>query len=270
MSRCPKHPRKGFSLVELLVIIGLLAFLAGMMVPAVQKVRSAAARTQCTNNLRQIGLATHNCNDTYKYMPKIAGSFPKGQEGYGTLFYNLLPFIDEFALYKSSIDKNTHYVWHNRVNSHPVKTFLCPADSSAPPGNQYKNWLATCNYAGNAQVFAKKAYPSIPGTFPDGTSNTIMYAERYQMCKVTPCAWGYPGVYYWSPMFAHYSHGKFQLRPAQKECNPALTQTPHAAGLPVCLGDGSVRHLSNALSPETWWHACTPDGGEVFGSDWNE
>jgi hypothetical protein len=270
MFRNPNNLRKGFSLIELLVIIAVLAFLAGMLVPAVHKVRGAAARTQCTNNLRQLGLAAHNCNDTYKYMPKIAGAYPNGTKNYGTLFYHLLPFIEEDTLYKSSAIKGTYCVWHHSTFSHPIKTFLCPSDSSAPPDNKYKDWLATCNYAGNAQVFSPKAFPSIPRTFPDGTSNTILYAERYQMCKETPCAWGYPGISYWSPMFAHYSLGKFQLRPGQKECNPALAQTPHAAGIPVCLGDGSVRYVSNAVSPETWSDACTPADGKPLGNDWIE
>jgi type II secretory pathway pseudopilin PulG len=265
------NPRNGFSLIELLVILAVLAFLVGMLVPAVQKVRSASARIQCQNNLRQVGLAAHNCNNTYKYMPKVAGEFPSGSKSNGSLFFHLLPFVEQDALYKSSMNNKGKYnVWQNGVNSHPVKTFLCPSDASAPPENKYKDWLATCNYAANAQVFGKKQYPSIPRTFPDGTSNTIMYTERYQMCHETPCAWGYPGVYYWSPMFAHYSIGKFQMQPAQKVCNPALAQTPHTAGIPVCLADGSVRLVTNAVSPQTWWYACTPAGGEPLGSDWNE
>src|SRR5262249_6331421 len=102
MFHCPHHSREGVSLIYLLVIIAVLAFLAGMLVPAGYKVRSAAAQTQCTNNLRQLGLAAHNCNDTYKYMPKIAGAYPNGTKNYGTLFYHLLPFIEEDTLYKSS------------------------------------------------------------------------------------------------------------------------------------------------------------------------
>jgi prepilin-type N-terminal cleavage/methylation domain-containing protein len=264
MLRRPLPPRRGFSLIELLVIIAVIAILIGLLLPAVQKVRGAAARTQCTNNLRQLCLAMHNLNDTYKVMPSIAGPFPAGTKNYGTLFYHTLPFIEEQPLWAAS----RNYVWNNGTYSKPVRTFLCPADGSVPPNNKYKDWLATCNYAANWQVFGK-AGASIPRTFVDGTSNTLMFAERYQMCNGTPCAWGYPGVYYWSPTFAYYTHGKFQTQPAQSKCNPALAQSVHQAGIPVGLGDGSVRLLSSQISPQTWWYACTPNGGESLGSDWN-
>jgi hypothetical protein len=58
-----------------------------------------------------------------------------------------------------------------------------------------------------------------------------MLTERYQMCHDTPCAWGYPGIYYWAPMYAHYSQGRFQATPSQKDCDPALPQTPHPGGI---------------------------------------
>jgi hypothetical protein len=69
-------------------------------------------------------------------------------------------------------------------------------------------------------------------------------------------------------MFAYYSHAKFQPLPSQAKCNPALAQSVHLAGIPVCMGDGSVRHLSYGISPQTWWYACTPAGGETLGADW--
>ena len=102
---------------------------------------------------------------------------------------------------------------------------------------------------------------------PDGTSNTLMFAERYQMCNDNPCAWGYSQMYYWAPMFAYYSHGKFQMRPSQKECDPALAQAIDPGGITVAMCDGSSRTFSDNLSPRTWQLLCDPADGQVIPND---
>src|SRR5262249_28726213 len=107
----------------------------------------------------------------------------------------------------------------------------------------------------------------LANAFPDGTSNTIMFAERYQICNGHPTAWGYDQLYYWAPMFAYYSTAKFQVRPAQTECDPALAQSLDPSAASVVMGDVVARQLSAAISPETWRAAVTPDGGEVLGDD---
>ena len=83
-----------------------------------------------------------------------------------------------------------------------------------------------------------------------------------------PTGWGFHGANYSAPMFAYYSKSRFQLTPSAADCNPALPQTPHAAGIQAGLADGSVRIVTDVCSAQTWWYACTPNGGEILGADW--
>src|SRR5262245_18305191 len=93
---------RAFTLIELLVVIAIIAILIALLVPAVQKVREAAARTTCTNNLKQHALGIHGLNDTYKTLPNTLGPFPAGSANKGTIFYFLLPYIEQGSLFKNS------------------------------------------------------------------------------------------------------------------------------------------------------------------------
>jgi prepilin-type processing-associated H-X9-DG protein len=108
----------------------------------------------------------------------------------------------------------------------------------------------------------------LPQTFLDGTSNTLLFAEKYARCGEGGSLWGRSDPDFWMPAFAVWSMGKFQVRPTEEECDPRLASTPFSGGLNVALADGSVRTLSPGMSQKTWWAACTPMGGEVLGADW--
>jgi prepilin-type N-terminal cleavage/methylation domain-containing protein len=294
---------RGFTLIELLVVIAIIAILIGLLVPAVQKVPEAAARTQCANNLRQLGIATHNCNDTYQKLPPLLGQFPSYVPGagyndgnaahpWGNPFFFLLPFIEQDNLFKSTGAGNpvAYYPWNANAYQSAVKTYLCPANPSADNSGIAQGvspWAAGC-YAANAQVFGIvnttggltnwAGIARIPATFQDGTSNTILYAEKYPRCYTNGSLWDRYDADQWLPAFSISwnansvgTASRFQLQPtpyASPNCNPLVAQGPHTGGMMVCLGDASTRSLSQSISGTTWWAACTPAGGEVLGSDW--
>ncbi len=196
--------RRGFTLVELLVVIAIIAVLVGLLLPAVQKVREAAARIKCSNNLKQIGLAAHNYHDTHGHFPPGIGYTPLASRGvYGQGFFHLLPYLEQDNLYRSALGPvqlptgpiTIYCPINNNVYSQPVPVFLCPSDPSVGPdgvvkvkgnNNNLYRWGASC-YGGNSQVISR-----IPGDpqsttrltdIKDGTSNTIHYAEKYARCS---------------------------------------------------------------------------------------
>src|SRR5437763_1157080 len=110
--------RTGFTLIELLVVIAIIAILVGLLLPAVQKVREAAARSEAQNNLKQLGMASHHAHDTQQKMPMMYGSYG-GKDG--TVFFHLLPYLEQGNLWNQGQDA---------ARQMPLKVLRHPADST--------------------------------------------------------------------------------------------------------------------------------------------
>jgi prepilin-type N-terminal cleavage/methylation domain-containing protein len=257
--------RRGFTLFELLIVLALVVSLFGLLLPALQKVREAADRTKCTNNLHQIMIAAHNFDATNQVLPPAIGPMP-GKPGDGTVFFHLLPYVEQDNLFANGHDENGDPTpWGGEVYSGKVPVLLCPSDGTGGRDHLYQDWLATSSYAANYLVFETGG--ATLARIPDGTSNTMGLAERYQICNDVPCAWAYSSDTEWAPICARFCYAKFQMHPLPGQCNPALPQALHASGIQIAMLDGSVRTVANSGSPQTWYYACTPNGGEPYSLD---
>ena len=273
-------PRKGFTLIELLVVIAIIAILIALLLPAVQQAREAARRTQCKNNLKQLGLAMHNYHDVNLCFPPgyINQNPTNWMSEWGWATY-LLPYIDQAPLFNllevgnglgngsmqsAAHDGTTNTVLGLTTMNQPIVAFRCPSDT-APAANTARGHagmdMTTSNYVGinshNDSWYTRTNGTSPSGTFSensrarirdytDGTSNTIVIGERSWQSGSgivynAAIVWGTSEV----NIGANIARNLRTINDSQD--NHSALASNHEGGVQVLLGDGAVRFISENI-----------------------
>ena len=232
MSRTIPFRRRGFTLLQLLVILALLLLLFGLLFGAVVRVRDAAARAQSSNNLKQLALATINAADTNggKVPPGSENWYPNAQlaanNGYGPCLFHILPYIEQDNLYKSTLRKigDTPAFASWEAAGKVVRTYIAPGDLTADPKTDRTSYLAN-------ELSMPATGARYPASFPDGTSNTILYAEGYSEAVDTITwdgkkhTWKTPRRWWDNPTWKPVpGEPMFQLAPPKDQATVSLPQ----------------------------------------------
>jgi prepilin-type N-terminal cleavage/methylation domain-containing protein/prepilin-type processing-associated H-X9-DG protein len=292
--------RSAFTLIELLVVIAIIAILIGLLVPAVQKVRDAAARSQCSNNLKQIVLGSHNYHDVHKSLPpsRIAND-------YATWAVLILPFIEQDAIFRQWSVPDLYAVQTTAATQNHVPIFYCPGrrqptvfSNTTPPGGLSDYGVCAGTGTGNG-VNANGAFPLAVSTvdattlkvtrwvgqigltlISDGTSNTIFFGEKHHRHGVTFGTNEDRSIFDSTNAnnyrrFAGIASDATQ-RPLQVPGNvPASLIAgisnqafggPHSGQCMFAMGDGSVRGISLSVDINTLTFLANRMDGQVTGN----
>jgi prepilin-type N-terminal cleavage/methylation domain-containing protein/prepilin-type processing-associated H-X9-DG protein len=283
MFRLAGQTRKAFTLIELLVVIAIIAILIGLLLPAVQKVREAAARAKCQNNLKQIALACHNYESALGALPPGRNpASPTLFTGAGGWTYRLLPYIEQGPLYD-----NCQRDFGGNIGT-PVSLYFCPSDPRGDVTGKGGTTVGTRTSGLTWYVGVTGATYNPDGTVPagqggifdppktvrvtdvtDGMSNTLMIGERPPAADLVFGWWSYSdfdnllgtknylSVYPNCTLPGLYSPGDVTVN-----CSSTKFYSLHSGGGNWAFGDGSVRYLPYSAQAATI-PLATRAGGEI-------
>jgi prepilin-type N-terminal cleavage/methylation domain-containing protein/prepilin-type processing-associated H-X9-DG protein len=275
--------REAFSLLEMLVVIAIIGVLIALIAPAIERVRDAASRAQCANNLRQIGIALHNYHGVSKSFPPGV-SYEDGQGPFPFMSWHarILPFIDNETLWRNTLaayETRTPF-WENPPHvgfSTIMHVFGCPADPNASklagPSGRYAAFTTYLGVEGTNQylrdgILFLDSRTRLDDVI-DGASNTILVGERHTTTAIDTTGWWYAGygqnkegsaemvlgvreMRYggWAPRGC--LPGPYYYGPGrpQNQCDALHFWSSHAGGgANFLFGDGTVRFLSYSINP---------------------